>query len=173
MAKIEVPFDKYLNELVATVSQGLLLTSLNPAGQPNTMTIGWGTVGIVWSRPMFVALVRPSRYTYECIEATGDFTVNVPYPDMADVVEFCGTKSGRDCDKFAECDLTAVDSTTVKSPCIDQCGLVYECQVVQSTDVVPENFAPEIIREFYPGGDFHRVYFGHILRAVADEDFPR
>lgn len=171
MAKIEVAYDQYARETMEAIRKGLLLVSRNAEGRPNAMAIGWGTIGIVWGRPMFVVLVRHSRYTHECIDTTGDFTVNVPYPQMADDVEFCGTVSGRDHDKFTERGLTAAESATVDSPYVDQCGLVYECQVVQYTDVVPENFAPEIIDEFYAGGDFHRVYFGQILRAVADEDF--
>lgn len=171
MAKIEVPYDKYAQEATAALGQGLLLASRDADGRPNTMAIGWGTIGIVWGRPMFVALVRPSRYTHECIDVTGDFTVNVPYPQMAADVEFCGTVSGRDHDKFAERSFTVGESATVQSPYIDECGLVYECKVVQYTDVVPENFARQIIDEFYAGGDYHRVYFGHILRAIADEDF--
>jgi len=171
MAKIEVGYDEYVPQVMAAVGKGLLLASQDANGKPNAMAIGWGTVGVVWSRPMFVVLVRFSRYTFECIEATGDFTVNVPYPPMARDVEFCGTVSGRDYDKFAERGFTVGESATVDSPYIDECGLVYECKVVQHTDVVPENFAPEIIDEFYAGGDFHRVYFGHILRVIADEDF--
>ncbi len=171
MPKIEVAWDDYLKETTDCLPDGLLLASLDPDEKPNAMAIGWGSVGIIWSRPMFVVLVRPSRYTYECIEAIGDFTVNVPSPDMAEAVEFCGTVSGRDHDKFAECGLTAGQSQTIISPYIDECELVYECQVVQHTDVVPENFAPEIIDEFYAGGDFHRIYFGEILRTLAEEDF--
>ena len=90
---------------------------------------------------------------------------------MADAVDLCGTVSGRDHDKFAECGFTAGQSPAVTSPYIDECGLVYECRVVQCTDVIPENFDPAIISEFYGGGDFHRIYFGEILRTIADEGF--
>jgi len=171
MPKIEVAWDEYLNETTDRLPDGLLLTSLDPEGKPNTMAIGWASIGIVWSRPMFIVLVRHSRYTYECIEATGDFTVNVPAPGMAEAVNFCGSVSGRDHDKFAECGLTVGQSQTITSPYIDECELVYECKVVQHTDVVPENFVPEIIDKFYAGGDFHRIYFGQILRTIAEEGF--
>jgi len=169
MPKIEVAWDSYLNETTDCLPDGLLLTSLDPKGKPNAMAIGWGMVGIVWSRPMFVVLVRHSRYTYECIEATGDFTVNVPSPGMAEAVELCGTVSGRDHDKFAECGFTIGQSQTIVSPYIDECKLVYECNVLYHTDVVRDNFPPQI--EFYPEGDFHRIYFGQILRTLAEEDF--
>jgi len=88
---------------------------------------------------------------------------------MAEAVEFCGTVSGCDHDKFAECGLTIAQSQTIISPYIDECELVYECKVVYHTDVVRDNFPLQI--EFYPEGDFHRIYFGEILRALAEEDF--
>ena len=171
VAKREVAFDAYLGKVVGTLPDGLLLASLDAAGKPNAMAIGWGSVGIIWSRPVFVAMVRHSRYTFECIEATGDFTVNVPYPHMTDCVQTAGTISGRDHDKFPTCGFTAAPSVAVRSPYVAECGLVYECRVVQHTDVVPENFDPKIINQCYPQGDFHRVYFGEILRTIADEDF--
>lgn len=172
MAKVEVPFDQYMREATAALThQGVLLVSLDPQGKPNAMAIGWGAVGNIWGKPMYICLVRPSRYTYRCLEATGDFTVNLLYPQYSQQVLFCGTKSGRDCDKFAECGFTAVPAETVKSPYIAQSGLVYECRVVHYNDVIPDHFAQEILDSAYTEGDFHRVYFGEILRTLAEEDF--
>lgn len=149
---------------------GALLLSVDPNGKPNPMTIGWGSLGIVWGRPIWVVLVRHSRYTYQCIEHTGDFTVNIPPESLADVATFCGTVSGRDHDKMGEKGLTPLASETVASPGIDECAVIYECKVVQKTDVVPENFDPGIIDQCYPKGDFHRVYFGEVLRTIADRE---
>ena len=146
---------------------GLLLVSLDGEGRPNAMAIGWATLGIIWGRPICTVLVRPSRYTYRCIEATGDFTVNVPPPELAEQVLFCGTKSGREHDKFAECGFTATPGREVKSPGIGECVACYECRVVQKNDVVPEHFAPEIVGECYRAGDFHRVYYGEIVASYA------
>ena len=172
MAKIEVPFDQFMQQATAALRRdGALIASLDANGRPNTMTIGWGVLGIIWGKPLNVALVRPSRYTYGCLEATGDFTINIPYAEQSDEVLFCGTKSGRDHDKFAECGFTALPSATVKSPGIGECGLIYECRIVHRNDVLPPELAPEIVAGAYPSGDFHRCYFGEILRTVADSDF--
>lgn len=172
MPKVEVPFDRYLREATRALSSpGVLLASLDAAGKPNAMAIGWGTVGIAWGKPMYICLVRPSRYTYACIEATRDFTVNIPYPEQADEVMLCGTKSGRDLDKFAACGFTALPGAEIKSVGIAECGLIYECQVVHYNDIIPAHLAPEILSSAYPSGDFHRCYFGEILRTLADEDF--
>lgn len=169
MARTEIPFTSHF-ELFCTKlsSSGSLLVSLDEEGEPNAMTIGWGLLGIVWRRPLCAVLVRPSRYTYGCLEATGDFTVNVPPVELAEQVLFCGTESGRDHDKFAECGFTATESSKVRSPGIEQCLVTYECNVVQKNDVVPENFIPEISQTLYAEGDFHRVYYGEVLAIHAD-----
>jgi flavin reductase (DIM6/NTAB) family NADH-FMN oxidoreductase RutF len=169
--KVEVSYTDYLSEtLDALRKPGLLLVSADASGKPNAMTIGWGTVGIIWGKPIFIVLVRPSRYTHGLIEQTEDFTVNVPSGDMADVVAFCGSASGRDHDKFAEKGLVAVPGRKVKSPIIDQCVIHYECKVVHKNDVLKDNLASEIISSAYPGGDFHTIYYGEILSVYASPD---
>ena len=137
------------------------------------MTIGWAQVGVIWGRWVCTVLVRPSRYTYGCCNVSGDFTVNVPYPEQGEQVLLCGTKSGRDCDKFRECGFTAGPALSegVRSPFIAECGLAYECRTVLFNEVVPENLATTVAQGCYPQGDFHRVYFGEILAVHADEDF--
>lgn len=151
-------------------SNGLLLVSLDAAGRPNAMTIGWALLGIVWRREVCAVLVRPSRYSYGCMEATGDFTVNVPPPELAEEVMFCGTESGREYDKFAHCGFTATPGRTVKSPGIEQCVATYECVVVQKNDVAPEHLAPGMVETIYSSGDFHRVYYGEITACYADRE---
>jgi flavin reductase (DIM6/NTAB) family NADH-FMN oxidoreductase RutF len=174
MGKIVVPFMKYAEITTKTmVSDGLLLASLDASAKPNAMAIGWGTIGAIWGKPMFIVLVRPSRYTYECIEATGDFTVNVGARELKEIVAYCGTVSGRDVDKFEEKSLTAVKGTKVKSPIIEECIINYECKVVHKNDVIPERLTDEITMSAYPGGDFHRVYFGEIVATFADDELDK
>ncbi|MEA3401139.1 MAG: flavin reductase family protein [Armatimonadota bacterium] len=169
MAKQEIAFTDYFDLFCEKLgSGGCLLASLNEEGVPNAMTIGWALLGVVWRRPICAVLVRPSRYTYGCIEATGDFTVNVPPAELSDEVLFCGTESGRDHDKFRECGFTATESAQVKSPRIGECLIAHECAVVQKNDVEPGLFVDDIISTFYAGGDFHRVYYGQIMASYAD-----
>ena len=121
MPKLEVPYDQHLPLLLGALSRGgALLVSNEERGRPNAMTIGWAQIGIIWGRRILSVMVRPSRYTYQCIEAGRDFTVCVPYPDQADAVLFCGTESGRDCDKFEACSFTAVPSDGLNAPYIDR-----------------------------------------------------
>ena len=174
MAKSRVGPTDYLSEtLQALSSPGLLLVSLDKRNRPNAMTIGWGSVGIYWGEPIFIVPVRESRYTYGCINATRDFTVNILPRKLADIASFCGTVSGRDHDKFAEAKLTARTSLAVKSPIIEECLLHYECKVVHVNEVVPKALADELRGRAYPRGDYHRLFFGQIVAARAEENLRR
>ena len=162
--------DHYRLVIDAMTRQGLLLGSYDADGRPNVMTIGWGAMGSLWGVPIWIVLVRPSRYTYRGIEHNGCFTVNVPTEGMGLACAVCGSKSGRDIDKFAETSLTAEKAGSVLAPVVAECPLVYECQVVHASDVLPEKLAGEILSGAYMDGDFHRVYFGKILATRAHPD---
>ncbi len=171
MGKVDISYTDYFPEMARWLStDGILLVAQGKDGKPNAMTIGWGTVGWIWGKPMFVVLVRPSRHTYGLIEEAGDFTVNVAPRALREALEFCGTISGRDHDKFREQGLTPVASRKISSPIIQQCVIHYECKVVQKTDVNAVAFLPEITETYYPKDDFHRIYFGEIVAAYADPD---
>ena len=73
MERHEVPFTyQYERTMELLARPGLLLAATKRSGASNVMTIGWGTLGIIWGRKIFVVLVRPSRYTYQFIEDSGD-----------------------------------------------------------------------------------------------------
>src|SRR5512137_3109350 len=82
-------------------TQHLVLTS-GDFGQEafNAMTIGWGSLGIMWSRPFVQVVVRPTRYTYEFMERYDTFTVCDFPARYADALDLLGNRSGRDGDKI-------------------------------------------------------------------------
>ena len=166
MTRKRVSFTYELDRTLEMLSHGgLLLASTARDGRSNAMTIGWATVGVIWGLPIMVVLVRPSRYTYAFIEESGLFTVNVPTPAMRSFVSVCGTKSGRDVDKLAG--IVTEMGQEVSAVIIDECPVVYECQVVHWNDVVPGNLLPDVSLRSYPEGDFHRMYYGQIRGVFA------
>ena len=58
----------------------------------------------------------------------------------------------------------------VRPPVIRECVIHYECRTLHRNDVVPEALAQAVLDDAYPNGDFHRIYFGEIVAAYADED---
>jgi flavin reductase (DIM6/NTAB) family NADH-FMN oxidoreductase RutF len=128
----------------------------------NTMTIGWATLGIVWKKPICMVAVRDSRHTFGIIEKAADFTVCFPMTDMKEALMFCGTKSGRDYDKFKECGLEPAKAQKTVSPIINTPGIHVECKIVLKSAMDPALLEPEY-EKLYPKKDYHTLYFGEIL----------
>lgn len=170
MKKLRVdPFDYAGAVCKALKPHGILLTTAAD-GMVNTMTIGWGCIGVDWSRPMFIAYVRESRYTKQMLDANPEFTVNIPLGDLdAKILGYCGTKSGRDTDKIADTGLTLVDSDVVTVPGIAQLPLTLECKVIYREEQDLNRIPGDIIGRYYPEGDHHHVLYGQIVNAYIIE----
>jgi flavin reductase (DIM6/NTAB) family NADH-FMN oxidoreductase RutF len=159
---INVNYNELLPKVVEKLgSGGLFLTS--GTERPNTMVIGWGSVGIYWNKPVFIVPVRLSRFTHGLIEEAGEFTVSVPFGDMKAELAFCGTKSGRDVDKFRELNLTPVPGQKVKVPVIGECDLFYECKVIYKQTMNIDILEDVSRNRFYKSGDPHTMYYGEII----------
>lgn len=92
----------------------------------NIITLAWA--GTVCSAPPMVGIaVRQSRYSYELLQRTHDFVVNVPRASQVEQVDFCGNASGRDVDKFKACKFHKERATRVTSPLIRECPVNLEC----------------------------------------------
>lgn len=143
--------------------QGAFLT-VKTGDIVNTMTISWGNIGFEWNRPVFTVLVRKSRYTYELIEKTKEFTVSIPLNDkMKSALALCGSKSGRDINKFEEANLLLCDGRTVSTPVIGDCELHYECKIVYKHEMNPELLDESVKASCYRDNDYHTIYFGEIV----------
>lgn len=152
--------------------RGVLLVSGNDAAHANPMTISWGMFGIMWGKPVMMVMVRRSRYTWNIINTAADFTVNWMPDDWADALRLCGSKSGRDLDKFTTTGMIPIKATTVASPIIDQSVLSLECRTLYRTDITPEHFLDQaIIASAYSDGDLHDLFFGEIVAATGIDAF--
>lgn len=81
--------------------------------------------------PMLSISVRPQRASHGLIEASGEFGVNIPYPEMELVSDFVGTTTMRDVNKWAETGLTSVRSAEIAAPLLAECPVNLECRVVE------------------------------------------
>ncbi len=149
---------------------GLLLVSEGKDGKPNAMTIGWGLLGTIWRRPFFGVAVRLSRHTHRLLEESGRFTVCLPAKGMDKVLDVCGTRSGRDTDKFEELNLTAARGYDVDAPYIAECPVHWECIVAYKDELKPGRLPKEIEEEVYPNRNMHVIYYGEVKGAYAVED---
>ena len=107
-----------------------VLVSCGSTEAANLITIGW--TGTICTQPSMVSIsVRPERYSYQLIKASGEFVINLPTRKLVRAVDWCGVKSGRDYDKFAEMKLTPLPANTVSCPILAESPVNLECQVTQ------------------------------------------
>lgn len=171
----------YADHICKELKKGVLLTTAAEE-KVNTMTIGWGTLGIEWNRPIFIAYVRESRYTRQMLNENPEFTVNIPYGDIDQrILGYCGRNSGRDVNKIRELGLHLVSSDKISVPGILELPLTLECRVIyqqkQEVSLLPEaivdRFYPVENKEWYR--DHHIAFYGEIVNAyLADttEEMP-
>jgi len=114
----QVDYMAIADKAMEQIRKGAFLT-VQSGDDLNLMTIGWASIGFLWGRPMFSVMVRDSRYTYEILEKSSEFTVSVPMCNMEKQLEICGTKSGKTTDKFKECALEIFPGKKVHTPVIN------------------------------------------------------
>jgi flavin reductase (DIM6/NTAB) family NADH-FMN oxidoreductase RutF len=149
--------------------QNLVLTAGDFAkGHFNAMTVGWGSLGVMWSVPFVQVVVRPTRYTYGFIEQYDTFTLCAFPKEYAPAVQLLGTRSGRDGNKIAEAKLTPIASTRVAAPSFAEAELVMECRKMYWDDMNPAQFLDPRIETKYPRKDYHRIYFGEIVAVMQE-----
>jgi flavin reductase (DIM6/NTAB) family NADH-FMN oxidoreductase RutF len=162
MKYIDIAYNEKSKEILATLEKGIFMTT-KVGNKVNTMTIAWGGINVVWSKPVFVAYVRYTRDTYEMLKNTSEFTINVPITNqLRKELGFCGTKSGRDFNKIKECNLTLVDGRTLNTPIIADCDIHYECKIIYKQAMEPNNIEDDILDRYYENNDFHVIFYGEI-----------
>lgn len=128
----------------------------------NMMTASWGSVGVLWNKPVVTVYVRPQRYTFEFMESSEFFTLSFFTEEYRKALSFCGSKSGREYNKAKECSLSPV----LKDGGVgfSEARLLLVCKKLYFNDILPEHFYDtEIDSKNYPNHDYHRMYIGEII----------
>ncbi|MBI5622409.1 MAG: flavin reductase family protein [Elusimicrobia bacterium] len=163
MKRAKIEFSEGFKDLCKALPQPGAFLLVDEGGKRNVMTIGWASMGIVWGEPVLEVLVRPSRHTFGLMETAKHFSLNVPLDKLQKKLAFCGSRSGRDTDKVEACGFHLLPGVTQGVSVIDGCDLYFECRTIHKTQVVKENLDPKLVRQYYPGDDFHTVYYGKVL----------
>ena len=96
--------------------------------KPNIITVAWA--GTICSDPAMVSIsVRKERYSHDIIKDSGEFVVNLTTRKLCYATDYCGVKSGRNTDKFADMHLTPQQSVKIAAPAIKESPVNIECKV--------------------------------------------
>ena len=160
----QVPFHFNASKNLEILSKTAFLTT-HFAGKTNVMVTAWGAMGVMWKLPVFVAMVRQSRYSYELIEKTREFTVTFPYADLPKAAEICGQTSGRNTDKLALCGLSTRPAHKIATPVLDVPGMQLECKVIYAKLMSAEKLNEAIQELWYDRqpNNYHAFFVSQVV----------
>lgn len=154
-------------EFATSVDGGLALVTAGEADRWNTMTIGWGSAGTLWSTPTLTVYVHPNRYTHSLLQESDWFTVQLLGPEHQRDCAILGSRSGRDGDKVALTSLTP--KPLDHGVTFEEAGLTIVCHKVfeQAIDLaaVPREVMDRLAERLYYE-HAHSVFVGEIVDVL-------
>ena len=129
-------------------------------GHGNIMTASWGNLGILWNKPVCTLYVRPQRHTHKLIENSERFSACVLPEEKRSEMRFCGTKSGRDYNKFEMTGLTEIEMDGAVA--IEESSMIFVLKKLYSDELKNECFNDSAPLAEYPADDFHTFYICEI-----------
>lgn len=134
----------------------------------NTMTASWGGMGVLWNKPVAFCFIRPQRYTFTLTEQSERFSLSFLPEAYRGALRLCGSKSGRDTDKFAAAGLTSAFADGV--PYVGEARLVLICRKLYTDVLKKDHFLDATLLSNYKDDDFHHVYAMEIESAYIKKD---
>jgi len=102
-------------------------------GKANPITLGWTMIASGEPAMMAIAVAK-THYSIETIRHSRCFTVAFPSSEMAEAALFFGSRSGRDCDKFAEFDCKTEPAKVIDSVILSDAVANFECTLESETE---------------------------------------
>jgi flavin reductase (DIM6/NTAB) family NADH-FMN oxidoreductase RutF len=149
------------------IGQDWMLITAGTLAHYNTMTASWGTLGVLWNKPIAICFIRPHRYTFQFAEKHNFFTLSFLEDKYRSILDFCGNHSGRDVDKALRTGLKPMELSSERIS-FEQALLIFECRKIYADNIKPESFLDrDLIGKNYPGKDFHRFFIGEIINCYT------
>lgn len=127
----------------------------------NGLTIGWGTLGTLWSMPICTVYVKPTRYSFEFAETCETFSIL--FFEDRNILKVFGTTSGKDTDKEKILNLHPfeVDNTIAYT----EASMILTFEKLYQNEIKKDFIkSQEIIdKPLYADGLFHHEYVGKLV----------
>lgn len=155
---------EFINKSLDLFDKGWALVTAGNIENFNTMTISWGGLGTLWNKPVATVYVKPIRYTHDFLDASEYFTVSFFDSDYRADLATLGTLSGKDGDKVAKTQLTAMavgDSVSFK-----EAKLTLLCKKIYRQEL-DKSFMPDFaVEKYYTDEAEHTMYVGQVMEVI-------
>ncbi len=163
----EITIDEFSENPFKLIGSDWMLITAKKGDKTNMMTASWGGIGILWNKPVATIYVRPQRYTKEFIDGEEYFSLCVLPEEYRQVLNYCGTKSGRNEDKVSVSKLTVEDSEM--APYFKESRIVLLCKKLYAQDMSEDSFIDKsLVEKNYKAKDFHTMYVAEINKILTN-----
>lgn len=130
----------------------------------NSMTISWGSFGVLWFKNVVTVYVRPERYTLEFLKKQEYFTVSFYNSKYKKDLQILGTKSGRDTNKMKEISLTPkfLDNSIT----FEQASQTFVCKKLYMGQLNLNQMDEQTREQNYQTPEGHYVFVGEIQKII-------
>ena len=153
-----------INDIFNEFASGLVLVTAGNKDDFNTMTIGWGTLGTLWSKSICNVYVKKNRYTHEFIDNNEYFTVSFFSEDYKTDMAILGTKSGRDIDKVSLSSLTPIKED--KYVYFKEAKYTLLLKKIYFHDFDINKIPKETKDQYYTDEPAHTMYVGEVIEII-------
>lgn len=140
------------------------LVTAGTEGCFNTMTIAWGGLGTLWSKPVATVYVKPIRYTHEFLEKNEYFTVSFFEKEYKKALGILGSRSGRDGDKVAAAGLTPV--YLKNSVTFQEARVTLLCRKIYRQELDISAMPEDVAKAYYEVEAAHTMYVGEVVEVI-------
>lgn len=150
--------------IIKMISEDWMLITAGNSEKANMMTASWGGVGVLYNKPVAICFINPARYTYSIMENSDTYTLTFYPEEYKDILQYCGTKSGRDEDKIKGSGLTPL-YTENGAVAFSQACIIIECRKLLSQSLMLDSIENEAERNKRAMQPMHKMYIGEILNV--------
>ena len=154
-----------LDNAIKAIGTDWMLITVDDAenGRANAMTASWGTLGVIWNKPVCICFVRPERHTFKLLNEKKELSIAFLEKDRREAYTVCGRQSGADLDKLKKCGLTTLSLDGISV--ISEAQTALTCKVLYEDDIKESGFLDSALLSNYASAGYHRVFICEIIGA--------
>ena len=168
LQKIDLAQTGDIGGVIDRIGKDWMLITAGTPDRLSTMTASWGSLGVLWHRPVVNVFIRPERYNYGFVETEDRFSVAFFGPAYREALTFCGKHSGRDGDKVAHCGFTVAQGEG-GGVFFREAELVLLCEKRYRSELTLDQMIGFDPGEYYNDkkGGLHTMYMGEIVEIYT------
>ncbi len=127
----------------------VFVSTVDGDNEPVGLACGWH-MKCYMNPPMYAVAIKKGRYSESLIERSKEFVVSFPSGDLVKEIEYFGTHSSKEFEKFKETKIKTRKSQFLRTPLIEDATINMECFLENSYELGDHHlFVGKVVASYY------------------------